>query len=323
MEDNRISYFHGALAETFPVTCGEAACAEKIKELLAPSGAEVLIDAMGNVIARKTAKRTDGEVPKKRLYCANIDVPGFTVLGVEENGRVNIAKLGELDVGNILYSTVFFTNDTKVCAEGKVFKSGGDDAASFYAETGITDKSKLEDKVRCGGSAAIKSGMTFFADGSIYGLGAANLMCAAVLIDMFLCMDAGKCGCDLYALFAVQSNLRARGFEAAVNAVRPDEVILITHSHGDKKLGKVSDGAKLIMKYRSGFACEELTGELSRAAGGTLGVCVSDLDGLELGMAVRAGARFAAVCVPSANCGSFGETVNLKDGDAVRKICGN
>lgn len=323
MKDNRISHFLGVLSETYPVTCGEAACAEKIKEILTENGAEVLIDAMGNVIARKTAKRTDVEVPKKRLYCAGIDVPGFTVLGVEENGRVNIAKLGELDIGNILYSTVRFTHGTKVCAEGIVLRDGIGDDAAFYADTGITDTEELADKVRCGDGVAIKGGITVHADGNIYGFGAANLLCTAALIDMFLGTDADRCGCDVYALFAVQSNLRARGFEAAVNAVRPDEVILITHSHGEKKPGKVSDGAKLIAKYRSGFSSEELIGELSRISGGTLGVCVSDSDGVELGMAVRAGALFAAVCIPSENCGSFGEHVNVKDGEAVRKICGS
>ena len=143
MKDNRISHFLGVLSETYPVTCGEAACAEKIKEILTENGAEVLIDAMGNVIARKTAKRTDGEVPKKRLYCAGIDVPGFTVLGVEENGRVNIAKLGELDIGNILYSTVRFTHGTKVCAEGIVLRDGIGDDAAFYADTGITDTEEI------------------------------------------------------------------------------------------------------------------------------------------------------------------------------------
>ena len=301
-ERDIIDYFN-MLAGTYPVTCGEGACANAIKDVLSECADCVKIDSLGNVIASKSAKSPTG---KKLLYCASIDVPGFSALGVEPDGRVRLEKLGDFDSNGVLYSNLVFA-DTCEMRDAVLLPDGN---GTYLAATDISDRDEVERAVKIGQSVAIKKPFTFFSDGSVYGFRVGTLMCAATLMKIFAESKPDECGADIYALFAVQSSLGARGFDAAINAVRPQYVIQITS--GEKKLGGVGSGAKLIVKYKNGVSSEALCARLLECDK-SLTPCVSDLSGNELAMAIRAGAEYASVGIPCENPGTLGERVSVRD----------
>lgn len=306
-ERDIIAYFN-MLAGTYPVTCGEGACAKAIADALSEYADCVKIDPLGNVIVSKSTKKSGG---KKLLYCANMDIPGFAALGVEPDGRVRLEKLGEFDASGVLYSKLVFAGGKP--REAILLPDGN---GGYLAATDICDRDEVERAVKIGGSVAIDKPVVYHGDGSVYGFGVGTLMCAATLMKIFAESNPEECGADIYALFAAQSGLGARGFDAAINGIRPQYVVQI--GCGEKRLGKVGSGANVIVKYKNGVSSEALTERLLEGDK-SLTPCVSDLLGTELGMAVRAGAEYASVGIPCENFGTLGERVCVRDcGGEVR-----
>ena len=81
------------LTEASGVSGNEKEVREIILELAAETGAEVSVDRIGNVIARKKGRKGS----KKVMVAAHMDEIGFIISSISENGMLKFKVVGGID----------------------------------------------------------------------------------------------------------------------------------------------------------------------------------------------------------------------------------
>src|SRR5690554_4078248 len=95
------------LTEANGVTGNEDEVREIILELAAETGAEVSVDRMGNVIAKKKGRTGN----KKVMVAAHMDEVGFIITYISENGMLKFKLVGGIDQRILLSKRVHIGKD--------------------------------------------------------------------------------------------------------------------------------------------------------------------------------------------------------------------
>ena len=98
------------LTQLWGVSGYEKEVRKYIEKEAAPYADEMLTDAMGNLIVKKSG--TGGPDSKKIMYAAHMDEIGFMVKTIEADGRLRVCNLGWNWTGSAYNSRVQFKNGT-------------------------------------------------------------------------------------------------------------------------------------------------------------------------------------------------------------------
>lgn len=217
------------LLEKLSNTCGVSGNEHKIRDIIikeiTPYVNEIKIDTMGNIIARKY-----GRSGKKTALIAHMDEPGFIVSGITDTGYIKFSPVGKIDPRTIVSKRVLIgENEIKgvigmkaIHLQKKEERENVVAVSELFIDIGAKNKKEAEKLISLG--EYITFDTEFKAIGETVkgkGLGAA-ISCTCLIKALKNCGDS-----DIYAVFAVQSEIEGRGAHVAIYDIQPDEAVII------------------------------------------------------------------------------------------------
>jgi putative aminopeptidase FrvX len=215
------------LTEARGVTGNENEAREIILELAAKAGAEVSVDRMGNVIAKKPG-RTGG---KKVMLAAHMDEVGFIISGVSENGMLKFKPVGGIDQRILLSKRVLIGKNAVPGVIGiKAIHLQEPDERNnvikqkqMYIDIGAKSREEAEKVVKLGDYASFDSKFVQFGDNKVKAKALDDRVGCGVLLEML----KDTYDFDLIACFTVQEEIGLRGAEVAAWHVEPDLAVVL------------------------------------------------------------------------------------------------
>lgn len=187
---------------------------------------KIKIDTMGNVIAFK-----QGRTDKRVMITAHMDEPGFIVSEITDSGYLKIKTVGTIDP-RVIVSKRVRIGDTKVKGvigmkaihlQKKAERENTVSVSDLFVDIGAKNKADALKSVQTGDFIAFD---TEFKDlgANIKGKALDSRMGCACLIELLKC----EFEYDIYAVFAVQSEIEGRGALVAAYDIAPDATIVIS-----------------------------------------------------------------------------------------------
>lgn len=292
------------IVEVFGVSGHENKAAELIKQQLEDIKCEIKEDKLGNVIV----KRGSGE--KKVMISANMDVKGLIAYYIEEDGKVRIHNLGDIEAESVVNKTVEFESGIAGEVVSEVKKNH--EFRDLYVDLGFKIRKAALEYVKEGNAACFK-GNTYEEGDNIVSPNLNNRIGCYIMLNLIknIC-DSDK---ELYFVFSAQGQLEARGARAAAFDIKPD--LCFALGTENEKYVKVGEGP-VIVTMQKGLIMhsdiKELLVNTAEEMDIKIQLCVSDeiSDGStvhkELG-----GIPTGTLAVACQNRGTIRETVNIKD----------
>jgi len=292
------------IVQVFGVSGHESKAAELIRKELEDVKCEIKEDKLGNIIVKK------GSGEKKIMISANMDVKGLIAYYIEDDGKVRIHNLGDIEAGSIINKTVEFESGIT----GEIFSEVKEnhEFRDLYIDLGFKTREAALKYVKEGDAASFK-GNTYEEEDNIVSPNLSNRIGCYIMLELI--KDICKCDKELYFVFSVQGQLEARGARAAAFDIKPD--ICFALNTENEKYVKVGDGP-VIVTLQKGLIMhsniKELLASEAKEMGMKVQLCVSNemSDGSTVHKEVG-GIQTGTVAVPCKNKGDINETANLKD----------
>jgi putative aminopeptidase FrvX len=215
------------LTEARGVTGNEDEVRGIILELAAQAGAEVSVDRMGNVIARRPG-RTGG---KKIMLAAHMDEVGFIISSISENGMLKFKPVGGIDQRILLSKRVRIGKDgipgvigvkaihlQEPSERNTVIKQ-----KQMYIDIGAHSREEAQKVVEAGDYASFDSSFTPFGDNKVKAKALDDRAGCTILLELL----KETYDFDLIACFTVQEEIGLRGAEVAAWHVEPDMAVVV------------------------------------------------------------------------------------------------
>jgi len=238
----------------------------KLAELAAPSGTEsgiqtslldlvrgvadeVVVDKLGNGIARK-----NGKGPHVML-AAHADEVGVMVIHIEDDGFLRIISIGDIKAHTLIGRHVQFTNGTVgvVGVETKV-KLQDVSFDHLYVDIAANTRDEARQKVRIGSSAIVVESVVALDDNRLVGRALDNRVGCAIAIESF--RQAAAAGFNVSLVFTAQQAVGARGAKTATYRLQPDLAIIIDAAPA----GDMPAAARMELKLGAGPAIKIMDG---------------------------------------------------------------
>jgi endoglucanase len=215
------------LTEARGVTGNENEAREIILELAAKAGAEVSVDRMGNVIAKKPGRQGS----KKVMLSAHMDEVGFIISGFSENGMLKFKTVGGIDQRILLSKRVLIGKNAVPGVIGiKAIHLQEPDERNnvikqkqMYIDIGVKSREEAEKVVKLGDYVSFDSRFVQFGDNKVKAKALDDRAGCGVLLEML----KDTYGFDLVACFVVQEEIGMRGAEVAAYHVEPDLAVVL------------------------------------------------------------------------------------------------
>lgn len=325
-----------ALSDVYAPLGSEEMAAELIKEQIGDD-AIVEIDRVGNVIA----KICGGDQSKRTMICANMDEPGFIVRDIDGEGRVWPRFFGGVPTERISGRLGVINGDIRCIFSAKPihFVSGSERTAPtpadrIYAEAGLSNKEKAEERVSLGDMGAFYPSFSEIGR-YIKGKALGSRSACYVLIEMIrkIKNDNIALSGDVYFVFATRGCIGGMGANVAANVIAPTRALMIdatkafdTHGVSDKDvLTRLGGGAAILAcDGRSIFDGDMCASAIEYAKNNDVKyqyVALSTNDGV--GQAVQralGGCKCGAISIPTRHHKSASEMVSEADISAVIEI---
>lgn len=205
------------LASTPGVSGREDDIARLVVEQITPYVDTVVIDALGNVIARR-----EGDGPTLMLE-AHLDEVGFMVREIESSGYIRFLQVGPIPeppvVGQRLH---LHTPHARI--EGIVGYNSECD--SVYLDTGL-DVDELEEVVRIGDMLTFRDGVARLGGGLIASKAMDNRTGVFSLLETAREISMTDLSREVVFGFSVRHEVGALGIPALVSAVEPRQAIVV------------------------------------------------------------------------------------------------
>lgn len=292
------------IAQIFGVSAHESKVANFIREELKDVKCEVKEDKIGNIIVKK------GSGEKKIMVSANMDVKGLIAYYIEDDGKVRIHNLGDVEAGSIVNKTVEFESGIA----GEIFSEVKDnhEFRDLYVDLGFKTREAALKYVK-EGDAAVFKGNIYEEEDNVVSPNLSNR------IGCYIMLKTIKDTCDydkeLYFVFSVQGQLEARGSRAAAFDIKPNLCFAINTEN--EKHVKIGEGPAIVVMQKGLIMhsdIKELLVSQAKEMDMKVQLCVSDeiSDGSTVHKEVG-GIQTGTIAVPCRNKGTIKETVNLKD----------
>ena len=181
---------------------------------------EVLVDALGNGIARK-----NGKGPHV-LLAAHADEPGVMVIHIEENGFLRIISIGDLRANTLVGRHVRFTNGVTgvVGVEGKV-KVQDVTFDDLYVDIGADSQAQAAARLYIGDAGVCWEPVVALDESRLAGRALDNRVGCAIAIEAF--KRLAKDGYRISLAFTAQQVVGARGAKTVAFRLQPDLAIVV------------------------------------------------------------------------------------------------
>ena len=239
------------------ITGDEASAASLIGDIASKYADECYTDKMGNLIALKKGKSSE----KKVVFSTNMDISGFIITHVEENGKIRFSDLGACSTVALAYSRIMLPSGAFGVVipdnpSSKDFKIN-----DMYLDVGASSKAEAESVVTLGDTFTVVPHFTELQNKKI----ASNALdCRAGCAILLKVMEDCEPIYDTYFIFTAQKNFSSRGARASVYPINPDVAITVSASQREKAENKnlpsvcVGGGAGVLIKDRSLICSERL-----------------------------------------------------------------
>ncbi len=217
------------LLERLGNTGGVSGNERKIRDIIikeiTPYVNEIKIDTMGNIIARKYGKNG-----KKTALIAHMDEPGFIVSGITDTGYIKFSPVGKIDPRTIVSKRVLIgEHEIKgvigmkaIHLQKKTERENVVAVSDLFIDIGAKNKKEAEKLVGLGDYIAFDTEFKEIGE-TVKGKGLGAAISCACLIEAL--KNSGDS--DIYAVFAVQSEIEGRGAHVAAYGIQPDEAVII------------------------------------------------------------------------------------------------
>lgn len=207
-----------------------------------PSGCEYTIDALGNLIVKKTGKKSS---KNRIMLSAHMDEVGMIVTFIEQDGSLRFSTVGGIDPNVMVGSCVRVNGISGVIGSKPIhLKSAQDRSKSVYVDDlfidiGASCKEQAEEQVNLGDVVTFDSDFLQFGKGKIKSKAIDDRFGCAVLLKLLKEEDIEY---DFTCAFLVQEEVGLRGARPATYAVNPDiAVIFETTTAADTPLSVGKD----------------------------------------------------------------------------------
>lgn len=209
-----------------------------ITEKISDKADEIIVDALGNVIALKKGKKSG----KKIMFITNMDETGFIVSEITDKGYLKIKSVGKTDDRVIISKKVVIGDGEKgiigmkaIHLQKKSERESTVDVEDLFVDIGASSKKDAEKRVSLGDYIAFDS--EFYDIGKRIRGKALDRMGCVCLINA---MDT-ECEYDTYFVFSAQRETGARGAAAAAHRIRPDLAVVVTTEESADMYGVSSE----------------------------------------------------------------------------------
>ena len=222
------------LSEARGVSGDEAAVREIVLEAVQSHVDEHHVDALGNLICLRKARREGSDGPSKVMLAAHMDEIGLMVTGINSDGSLRFEPVGGIDdrvllskqvlvgqkavAGVIGYKPIHLISASERRKVADIKKAGID--------IGANSASEAEALVSPGDYVTFRTRFEVLSEGglrTVKGKAFDDRAGCAVLAELL----EGDYAFDLYAVFTAQEEVGLRGARVAAYAVQPDVAFVL------------------------------------------------------------------------------------------------
>lgn len=224
------------LISAFGVSGHESEVRDVILNHLKKINVEFSVDLMGNIII--SVGKKNALMEEKYMIVAHMDVSGFIVTYIEDNGFVRVAKVGEFDEHQAVNSLVEFENGSsgRLC----IAKKDGT-SEDIYIDLGVDDKEEALELVKPGDVCMVSSNVIEGEKNIISPYLSNRVGCYATIKALENLISDNEnlesLNKEFIFVFSVQNNLGARGARAAAYDVKPMYSLVIDGECSSDSLG--------------------------------------------------------------------------------------
>ena len=299
-----------------------------LSEMILPFVDEARVDALGNLIAKKSGKGTGSSI----MLCAHMDEIGFLVNFIEDSGMLRVATIGGISMTASVYSEVLSERGVRgVLVPNAETKAADLKADKLYIDIGAKSKKEAERRVSIGDFFVQKGSLTRLMGKRVAGRPLDDRVGCALLLDVAEKLSDIETDGDVYYVFSVQEEVGCRGSMTAAFGISPDYALCFdVTATGDTPSSvamacKLSGGAAVKIKDNSVICSEEVVTKLCALAeekkipyqreiltfGGT------DTSSMQLS---GGGCLAGALSIPTRYIHSGVETCDLSDVEACSRL---
>lgn len=213
------------LSEADGVSGNEHKIRDIIIKEITPYVNKISLDSMGNLIAVKY-----GRNGKKIMLSSHMDEPGFIVAGITDTGYLKFSPVGKTDPRLIVSKRVSIgENRVKgvigmkaIHLQKKTERENVVSVSDLFIDIGAKNKKEAEKKIDLGDFIAFDSAFRETEEKAIGKALDSRISCVCLIEALKNSYD-----CDIYAVFAVQSEIEGRGAQVAAYAAEPDKAVII------------------------------------------------------------------------------------------------
>jgi len=218
------------LSEARGVSGNEEAVRQVILEAVREHIDGYRVDALGNLICYKKARRQGGASwPRKVMLAAHMDEVGLMVTGFNNDGTLRFGKVGGIDDRVLLSKQVLIGPDAVPGVIGyrpihlipRAERNRPPDFSKLAIDIGASNQAGAEKLVKLGDYVSFRTSFEVLAeDGlrTVKGKAFDDRAGCAVLVELL----KGEYAVDLYAAFTTQEEVGLRGAKVAAYAIAPD-----------------------------------------------------------------------------------------------------
>lgn len=215
------------LTEASGVSGNEKEVREIILELAAETGAEVSVDRIGNVIARKKGRKGS----KKVMVAAHMDEIGFIISSISENGMLKFKVVGGIDQRILLSKRVLIGKNRvpgiigvkAIHLQEPKERNTVINQKQMYIDIGARSMEEAQKLVQIGDYACFDSTFVRFGDNKVKAKALDDRVGCAILLELL----KENYDIDLIACFTVQEEIGLRGAQVAAWHVEPDMAVVV------------------------------------------------------------------------------------------------
>ncbi len=212
----------------------EQAVRDYIKNAIIPLADEVLTDKTGNLIARFLPKK--GEAKKKVMLVAHMDEIGFMIKSIDNDGRLRLTPLGDIDTRTLSGRRVMLTSGVRGVVAAKPIhvlsgpeRSKPTEMRSLYIELGTKDKAETGEKVRIGDYGSYEPKFTPLRGGKFAGKAIGGRSSVMLLLELAKELHEMETENEYDLVFSAKREIGRMQFavETAAFNLAPDTAIVL------------------------------------------------------------------------------------------------
>lgn len=210
---------------------------EQIADLFKPYADDVMIDALGSVIAVRKCGKPNA---KKIMIEAHCDEIGLMVKDIDKSGFITFVNIGGVDPRILPASEVIVhgKKDLKGVIGAKpphLQEDGEANKSSKITDMAIDvglDYDEITDIVSIGDSITLSQSVGMLLGGQLSGKSLDDRASVAAIIEVLKNLQKSVLDVDVYAVAAVQEEVGCRGGKTTIYGIEPDIAIAIDVCHG-------------------------------------------------------------------------------------------